>query len=50
MEAQELAKYIDHTVLKANASKKEVLQVCEEALQYGFLFRVCEPVLGKAMP
>ncbi len=31
-----IASYIDHTVLKANATEKEVLQVCEEAKEYGF--------------
>jgi deoxyribose-phosphate aldolase len=31
-----LAKMIDHTLLKANASCGEVRQICEEAKQYGF--------------
>ena len=32
----DLAKYIDHTILKANATKAEVKKVCEEAKTYGF--------------
>lgn len=30
----ELAKYLDHTLLKPNASKKDILQTCAEAKQY----------------
>lgn len=32
----EIAKYIDHTLLKADARKEEIIQLCEEARQYGF--------------
>ena len=32
----ELAKRIDHTLLKADASKKDVERLCDEALKYGF--------------
>ncbi len=35
-----LAKYIDHTILKPDASKAAVLKVCEEARENGF-FSVC---------
>lgn len=35
-----LAKYIDHTILKPDASKAAVLKVCEEARKNGF-FSVC---------
>jgi deoxyribose-phosphate aldolase len=35
-----LAKYIDHTILKPNISKADVLKVCDEAKEYGF-FSVC---------
>lgn len=35
-----LAKYIDHTILKADASKDAVLKVCQEARENGF-FSVC---------
>lgn len=31
-----LASYIDHTILKADASLKEIDKVCDEALEYGF--------------
>lgn len=31
-----LAKYIDHTILKPNATKQEVGRICEEAVKYGF--------------
>ncbi len=31
-----LAKYIDHTILKPEATKDEVMQVINEAKQYGF--------------
>lgn len=36
----ELAKYIDHTVLKAQTTEDDVKKVCEEAKEYGF-FSVC---------
>ncbi len=31
-----LAKYIDHTALKANASKEDIKKLCEEAIKYDF--------------
>ncbi len=31
-----LASYIDHTILKANATKEEVIKICEEAKKYKF--------------
>ncbi len=31
-----LAKYIDHTLLKADATKDEVIKLCEEAVKYNF--------------
>ena len=33
---QALAKMIDHTILKADATKEKVAQLCKEALQYHF--------------
>jgi len=33
---------IDHTLLKAEASEREILQLCEEAVEYGFA-SVCVP-------
>lgn len=35
-----LAKYIDHTILKANVTKEDVKKVCDEAKKYNF-FSVC---------
>lgn len=35
-----LNRYIDHTILKADASESEILKVCEEAKKYSF-FSVC---------
>jgi deoxyribose-phosphate aldolase len=31
-----LAKYIDHTLLKQNATQEEVKKICDEAKEYGF--------------
>lgn len=31
-----IAKYIDHTILKPDGQKKSVLQLCDEAKEYGF--------------
>jgi len=36
----ELAKYIDHTILKADTKKEDVIKVCSEAKEYKF-FSVC---------
>lgn len=36
----EIAKYIDHTLLKADATKNQIESLCNEAKQYGF-FSVC---------
>ena len=33
---QNYARMIDHTLLKANSTKDQVQQICEEAKQYGF--------------
>ncbi|RLB65519.1 MAG: deoxyribose-phosphate aldolase [Deltaproteobacteria bacterium] len=30
------AKYIDHTLLKADATEADIAQLCEEAVEYGF--------------
>ena len=32
----ELNKYIDHTILKADATKEDVLRICKEAKEYDF--------------
>lgn len=36
MEIKELCQYFDHTILKANATGKDVRQICDEAVQYDF--------------
>ncbi len=33
----ELAKYIEHTLLKQDASKEELIKLFDEAKKYGFL-------------
>jgi deoxyribose-phosphate aldolase len=30
-------KYIDHTLLRADATQEEIIQLCEEAKQYDFM-------------
>ena len=35
-----IARAIDHTLLKADATKEEIRRLCEEAVEYGF-FSVC---------
>ncbi len=40
MNAEELAKYIDHTNLKAYVSREEIKKLCDEAKEYGF-YAVC---------
>ena len=36
MEKRDVAKYIDHTILKAMAVEKDVINICSEAKEYGF--------------
>ncbi|MBS4055465.1 MAG: deoxyribose-phosphate aldolase [Thermaerobacter sp.] len=36
MQAREVAKYIDHTILKADATPRDIEKLCHEANQYGF--------------
>lgn len=36
----QLNKYIDHTLLKASATKNDILKLCDEAIQYQF-YAVC---------
>ncbi len=40
MNRRELAKYIDHTNLKAYATRDDIKRLCEEAKEYGF-YAVC---------
>ena len=36
MKGTELAKYIDHTLLKPDATKAQILKICDEAREYHF--------------
>lgn len=40
MDKNELARFIDHTNLKIDASRSDIKKLCEEAIKYGF-FGVC---------
>ncbi|MCP4021819.1 MAG: deoxyribose-phosphate aldolase [Desulfobacteraceae bacterium] len=40
MKAKALAQYFDHTILNPAATKKDVKQICKEAIDHGF-FSVC---------
>ena len=40
-----LNNFIDHTILKATATKEDILQLCEEAKNINF-FCLCKLVLG----
>lgn len=42
--AQELARYIDHTLLKPDATYAQIAQLCEEARRYGFATVCINPV------
>jgi deoxyribose-phosphate aldolase len=33
---KDIAKYIDHTILKPNATREQVKKICDEAKEYGF--------------
>lgn len=44
MKKQELAKMIDHTILKAVASEEDVKRLCSEAKEYGFASVCANPV------
>jgi len=40
MEKDKLAKMIDHTVLKSDATANDIIKLCDEAVKFGF-FSVC---------
>ena len=40
MNSTQIAKMIDHTILKATTTKEDVVKICKEAKEYGF-FSVC---------
>lgn len=47
MNKNELAKMIDHTILKAEATEAEVMQLCKEAIEYGFASVCINPSMVK---
>jgi deoxyribose-phosphate aldolase len=42
--AREVARYIDHTLLKPEATRDEVLKLCEEGARYGFASVCINPI------
>lgn len=42
-----LSKYIDHTILKPEATKEDIEKICEEAKEYGFKAVCINPVYVK---
>ncbi|MDX5418830.1 MAG: deoxyribose-phosphate aldolase [Hymenobacteraceae bacterium] len=42
MSGEEIASYIDHTLLRPDATEEQVMQLCDEARSYGFA-AVCVP-------
>lgn len=47
MNKQELAKMIDHTILKPEATEAEIMQLCKESLEYGFASVCINPSMVK---
>jgi deoxyribose-phosphate aldolase len=47
--ASDIASYIDHTLLKPEASEAEILKVCAEAAEYGFKSVCVNPVWVKTV-
>jgi deoxyribose-phosphate aldolase len=43
MKKQEIAKYIDHTALKAETSLNDIEKLCREAVEYGFASVMVNP-------
>ena len=42
--AREVATYIDHTLLKPDATRDEILKICEEGVRYGFASVCINPI------
>lgn len=42
--AREVARYIDHTLLKPEASRDEILKLCQEGARYGFASVCINPI------
>lgn len=47
MEKNKLARMIDHTILKADATEAEVTKLCKEALEYNFASVCVNPAMVK---
>ena len=45
--AREVAGYIDHTLLRPDASRAEILKICEEAVRYGFASACVNPTWAR---
>lgn len=43
-DADTVARYIDHTLLRADAAGSEILKLCDEAVEYGFASVCINPV------
>ena len=48
-DAGSIASYIDHTLLKPEASEADVLKVCAEAAEYGFKSVCVNPIWVKTV-
>lgn len=48
MTKKEIASYIDHTLLAPNAGIKQIIQLCQEAIRYGFASVCVNPVYVSA--
>lgn len=42
--AREVARHIDHTLLKPDATRDEILKICEEGVRYGFASVCINPI------
>lgn len=42
--AREVARHIDHTLLKPDATRDEILRICEEGVRYGFASVCINPI------
>ena len=40
-----IAKHLEHTLLKPEATVEDIMQLCSEARKYGLFRRLCESVL-----
>ena len=47
LSGHDLARYIDHTVLKPEATEAQIVQLCEEAQRYHFMAVCVNPVWVK---